>query len=155
MQSLLRIIEEFDTFKKVALATITGAVGLALFFGYRLVLSEEFVSQWIDSPRVLYVAHPCYLQHIRPKLFAVTVGFPVPSTVNNLRPIVTQNVAAFVVAEVPTPEQFRQLCEALRNDILDPSNEIWLKQPGQITQPTTPPSPIATPTPPPSPVFNR
>lgn len=121
---LFRLLDEMDSFKKVALFALTGLTCLSLWLGYRLIQSDAIYDLWKNDPQIIEVRYPCYTQQIRDDLFIIAIDFPIPYGVQT---DVLKNTTAYRLKSNPDITQFYKLCRSLQDMILDPEAERWLE----------------------------
>lgn len=79
IDSIFRLINEMDSFKRVALLFLTGLTALSIWLGYKVVEHLDVYYQWISVPRILKTELPCNLVQIRSDVFLVSIRFPNPN----------------------------------------------------------------------------
>lgn len=123
IDNLFRLLGEMDSFKRIALFSLTGLTCLCLLLGYRLIQSDLIFTVWENEPAILDVRYPCYTQQIRDDLYILAIDFPVPDDVIDL---VQKNTTAYRLPKNPDVKTFYKLCRSLQDMILDPEAEEWL-----------------------------
>lgn len=104
---IFRLLDEMDSFKKVALFLLTGMSALLIYFGYRSIETYDVWVQWNSVPKILYTELPCSLVQIRSDVYLVSIPFPRPvSTIDHF-------TSSFWVPKSLSPDDFTGMCKSL------------------------------------------
>lgn len=110
IDSIFKLINEMDSFKKVALFLLTGLTALLIWLGYNSVQNYSLYSSWDSTPHVLKNTFPCNLIQLRKDYYLVSISFPLP---NNVPDRVIQFTSSFWVNTIPSNDEFKSLCTGL------------------------------------------
>lgn len=110
IESIFKLIDEMDSFKKISLFLLTGLTALLIWFGYNFIQNYTLYTSWDSTPHVVKNTFPCNLVQIRKDYYLVSISFPLP---DDLPDRVIQFTSSFWVNSVPSNADFKGLCQGL------------------------------------------
>lgn len=121
IENFLRILEEMDSFKKVAILFLTGIACVFIYFSFRYSEAMVIRSNWESIPHVIASSQPCNLVQLREKIYLVSIALPKPKNVSG----VSSFTSSFWITS--QPEDLQGMCDQLVLSIFSNKAESILK----------------------------
>lgn len=137
LDSLFRLIDQMDSFKRVALLFLTGLTCLTIWLGYKVIEHLDVYYQWASVPRIIKSELPCNLVQIRDKVYLVSIRFPNPR--REITQITAFTSSLWVSADDSEQVPFSDYCRELVTAVNSNTAETLLKpytENDQNTQPS-------------------